>query len=303
MMKPEPLQDLVTVIIPCYNHSHYLGEAVESVLKQSHSNYEIIVVDDGSTDDSKAVAEKYPSVQYIYQSNQGLSAARNTGVTNSKGTFLVFLDADDWLYPEALEINLGYLLPDEKVAFVSGAFKVYDQFKGMEGFPKKNVDGLHYQELLKMNYIGMHATVMYRRWVFDHFCYDTSLKACEDYDLYLKIARSYPVLHHTKLIAAYRKHTTNMSSNVMMMIDATFTVLDRQKAILQNESELKSLEKGEQNWKRYYGIQLYLMLKNQPLYEKSNKTMLSLLWAYNPKWYFRLFAYKIVAGVKNFVGS
>src|SRR5258708_4353339 len=97
---------LVSIIIPCYNQSNYLSAAIESVLKQTYSTLEIIVVDDGSTDNTKQVAQGYDKVVYVYQNNQGLSASRNTGMRNCKGVYLLFLDADDWLYPDAIKINI-----------------------------------------------------------------------------------------------------------------------------------------------------------------------------------------------------
>ena len=107
-----PAAPLISVIIPCYNHGKYLSKAIGSVLAQSHRPIEIIVVDDGSTDNTQAAAAHYPEVKYIYQHNQGPSAARNTGIDQSSGDFLVFLDADDWLLEDALHINLQYLLKE-----------------------------------------------------------------------------------------------------------------------------------------------------------------------------------------------
>ncbi len=86
---------LVSIIIPCFNYGRYLRDAIESVISQGYPHKEIIVVDDGSSDETKQIAEKYQDVKYVYQDNQGLSAARNTGIKNSRGDFLVFLDADD----------------------------------------------------------------------------------------------------------------------------------------------------------------------------------------------------------------
>src|SRR5690349_1726872 len=93
---------LISVIIPCYNHGRYLIESVESILNQTYKNFEIIIVDDGSTDDTGFIARSMEGVQYVYQKNGGLPAARNTGIKISKGEYLVFLDADDWLLPVAL---------------------------------------------------------------------------------------------------------------------------------------------------------------------------------------------------------
>src|SRR5687767_934711 len=111
---------LITVVVTCFNHGHFLSKAIESVLTQTHRSLEIILVDDGSTDNTKEVAAKYPSVKYIFQSNMGVSAARNTGIEHSSGDFILFLDADDWLLSDGLSANYRLLLNNPKVAFVSG---------------------------------------------------------------------------------------------------------------------------------------------------------------------------------------
>src|SRR5215217_8140206 len=121
-MKPETYSDaaLVSVIIPCFNQAHFLVEAIESVLAQSYSHFEIVVVDDGSTDNTCDVASYYERVRCIRQNNQGLAAARNSGIRESKGSYLVFLDADDRLLPEALEAGVKCLKAYPDGAFVFG---------------------------------------------------------------------------------------------------------------------------------------------------------------------------------------
>ncbi|MFC5269473.1 glycosyltransferase [Adhaeribacter terreus] len=243
---------LVSVIIPCYNHAHFLHKAIESVLKQTYRNTEIVVVDDGSSDDTKAVSEKYPEVKYVYQQNQGLSAARNTGVKKSTGDLLLFLDADDWLYPRGIEQNVNSFYQQKKAAFVSGTFNAVYVNENLirEGVTEVKAD--HYCQLLRGNYIGMVATVLFQRWVFTEFEFDTSLKNCEDYDLYLKVARKYPVYHHLDKIAAYRFHNTNMSGNVPAMLHGVLQIMDRQEPHLKTEAERTALKKGRRNWKNYY---------------------------------------------------
>src|SRR5262249_23847629 len=93
------------VVIICYNHWRFLGAAIESVLRQTLRDVEVVVVDAGSTDDTPAVAARYPSVRYVHQANQGMAAARNTGIRASRGRYLCFLDADDRLLPDALAIG------------------------------------------------------------------------------------------------------------------------------------------------------------------------------------------------------
>src|SRR5690554_879710 len=108
---------LVSVIIPCYNHGEYLSEAIESVLNQTYTPIEVIVIDDGSSDDTEKVAKRYPSVRYFFQENKGLSSARNLGITNSTGELLVFLDADDLLLHYAIDYNVKFLQADDGLAF------------------------------------------------------------------------------------------------------------------------------------------------------------------------------------------
>lgn len=253
-------QPVVSVIIPCYNHGRYLAEAIQSVLNQTYKWIEIVVVDDGSTDNTKYVAESFPNVKYVYQENQGLSAARNTGILNSVGDYLVFLDADDLLEEDALEYNLNHLIGNENLAFASGGYLLETSEGKKIEKTKDPIYQNNYLEFLKKNYIEMHATVMYRRWVFDDFKYDTSLKACEDYDLYLKISRKFPVYYHSKILAIYRIHGANMSGNSELMLNSVLKVLNHQKASLRTENEQKALDQGIQYYKRYYTNRLFMQL-------------------------------------------
>jgi len=271
---------LVTIVIACYNHGHFLPEAIDSVLQQTYPALEIIVVDDGSSDNTKEVAQRYPQVKYVYQANQGLSAARNTGIKNSTGACLIFLDADDWLTPGAIERNLVHLQQDESLGFVSGGhYKVYEDATIKEEM--QHVGGDYYLHLLHGNYIGMASSVMFRRWVFDEFWFDTSLKACEDYDLYLKIARKYPVFHHMKMIGAYRIHSASMSTNALKMLLSVIKVLEAQKKDLRTPAEEEAYRSGRETWIALYSPLLYqaLISWKTPV----NQTSLGALLKYNPE--------------------
>ena len=160
---------LVSVIIPCYGQAHFLGEAIESVLGQGYRHKEIIVVDDGSPDHAREVATSYAGVRYIFQENQGLPGARNTGIRESRGTYLVFLDADDRLLPEALQTGVEQLHAHPGCAFASG----HHHHIRVDGSPfgkapaQPPIGADPYRALLLQNYIGMHASVIYRRAIFD----------------------------------------------------------------------------------------------------------------------------------------
>ncbi len=268
---PEPAfsTDLVSVIIPCYNHGKYLSKSIDSVLAQTHPYIEVVVVDDGSSDATREVSAGYAQVKYIYQQNRGLSAARNTGIDQSSGRYLVFLDADDWLFPDAVEINLSYLRNRPDAGFVSGAFTLVQP--GINDEVMATVEGDHYQRLLRGNYISMHATVMYSRNVFDGLRFDPSMRSCEDYDVYLKAARRFPVLHHTKQIAVYMIHDTNMSGNVPLMLDTALKALNRQEPELRSEAEKESFRVGRSFWINHYTQLMYTYLLNSSDYRRGAK--------------------------------
>jgi len=248
---------LVSVIIPTYNHARFLPDAIGSAKNQDHPHVEIIVVDDGSTDCTPSIMHSMEGVTYIRQENAGLSAARNTGFANSTGQFVVFLDADDLLYPTALSSNLHFLENDTQLAFVSGCHNMID----VEGFitdnSSNNVTEPYYTELLRRNYIGMNGAVMYTRKTIEEIPFDTSLRACEDYDQYLRTTRHFKVKHHHGKIAAYRIHQTNMSSDPALMLAEVTKVLSRQKQLLRSVEEKQAFEEGMQNWKGKYLPKLY----------------------------------------------
>jgi len=291
---------IITVVITCYNQGKYLREAIESVLAQSYEYCEIIIVDDGSTDHTKFVVDGYPQVKYIYQVNQGVSSARNTGIEHSNGEFICFLDADDWLLPNGLEINLQHIEENKEVAFVSGAYVFVNMHYPFARFvpaerlsreerytvdePKFPVTRDHYKQFLRGNYVGMHAAVLYRHWVFEEFRFDTSLTGCEDYDLFLRISRKYPVLDHAAPIAAYRRHENNTTANTSMMLRFALDVLDRQKDNLKTSEEEKCLIEGKVNWKNIYANLVYQKMLN-PLYQYKRED-LQFLWLNDKKLYF-----------------
>lgn len=258
---------LVSVIITAFNHGRYLPDSIGSVLAQTYRPFELIVVDDGSTDDTREVVSRFPEARYIYQENRGLSAARNTGVARCKGAFVVFLDADDLLYPQALALNIGYFRLHPECAFVSGGHNLVDEEKKL-GFIYDNVPCGEdsYLALLEENYIGMHASVMYRREMVERYPYDERLQACEDYDIYLRIARHHPIFSHLEPIAAYRKHTANMSHQYGMMLRYSLKVLEKNTDPAYGPAVRESYLAGKRNLRNYYAAQAWPRLVNRRLF-------------------------------------
>ncbi len=272
---------LVTVIITCYNHGLYLENAIRSALEQKEISREIIVVDDGSSDNTAQVSKDFPEVRYIHQLNQGVSAARNTGVKHSRGRYIVFLDADDWLLPHALVTNVDYLLQDKKAGLVAGAYFDYIETEKKKILRTVNESTCSYEALLAKNIIGMHAAVMYPRWIFQTVEFDTSLRFCEDWDIYLNIARNYITILHTTPVAVYRRHFDSMSNNTLRMIESGLSVLKRQKGKLNTNFQRKQLISGRRHILNVYTRRIYNTVTRITLKEAKGLLLLDGLWRYN----------------------
>jgi glycosyltransferase involved in cell wall biosynthesis/peptidoglycan/xylan/chitin deacetylase (PgdA/CDA1 family) len=249
---------LVSVVVPCYNHAHFLGEAIESALAQTYPYLEIIVVDDGSSDNTREVAARYPQVRYVRQENQGLAAARNTGLRHSTGSYLVFLDADDRLLSQAVEMGLHQLQAHPDCAFAFGRWRqiaVDGSPLPKAPIPRIEIEGDHYVCLLQRNHVEMHATVVYRRTALEAVgAFDPTLRAAEDYDLYLRIARQYPICSHGAIVAEYRRYGSNMTNDPALMLRSAVTVLRRQRPyVKRNEYYASAYCAGAGFWYGRYG--------------------------------------------------
>ena len=258
--RPAAERDLVSIVIPCFNQAHFLNEAIESAFAQTHPRVEVIVIDDGSTDNTGEVASRYDRVRFAYQPNRGLAAARNAGLMRSTGEFVVFLDADDRLCCDAVAVNVTHLRQHPDSAFVYGAFRLLDR----DGVPRDDqvrggaVAGDAYASLLRRNHIGMHATVMYRREVFQTVRgFNEALAACEDYDLFLRIGRLFPVAGHKMLVAEYRQHGASMSSDSLKMLRTSLAVLRTQRPYVRHDVSLRdAYREGLRFLRTYYGEQV-----------------------------------------------
>jgi glycosyltransferase involved in cell wall biosynthesis len=262
---------LVSVVIPCYNQAEFLGEAVDSVTRQTHPRVEIIVVDDGSRDAPGSVTKGYEGVRLIRQANQGPAAARNTGLRASKGEYLVFLDADDRLLPEAIEVGLRHLNARPGCAFVSGHCRYIAADGGpMPSPPQLVVNEDHYKLLLHRNFILAGSTVLHRRECLESVGgYNPApvLKGAEDYDLYLRLARIYPVFCHGEAVAEYRQYeqgAANVSGNLSGMFQATLTALRTQRQYVKNNDAYRKVyRQGISHKQRLWGGMVIEQVKLQ----------------------------------------
>lgn len=205
----------VSVILPTYNRCGLLHQAIESVLAQTCPADELIVVDDGSTDDTSILLAGYGDrIKVIRQENKGVSAARNAGIRQSKGTFIALLDSDDYWLPEKLDAQLaffrwhpGAMICQTEETWVRNGRRVN---------PKKRhrkFSGMIFEKTLPLCLVSPSAT-MIRKVLFDDVgLFDETLPACEDYDMWLRISWKYPIfLIDTPLIVKRGGHGDQLSS-------------------------------------------------------------------------------------------
>lgn len=189
--QPAPL---VSVVIPSYNRGHAIGACIDSVLAQTLEDFEIVVVDDASTDDTRArvAAIADPRVRYVaHAANRGGAAARNTGVRAARGDFIAFLDSDDSWSPRKLERQialLGERGPDYGVAYTW--FIGRDRDGREVSRSDHSLDGSVADALLVANYVGTFSSIVVRRDVFERVGgLDESLRSCQDWDLSIRLSR------------------------------------------------------------------------------------------------------------------
>ncbi len=220
----------ISVIIPAYNQSRYLAAAVQSVLDQTNQDFEMIIVDDGSTDQTRQVAASFddPRLRYIYKENAGLSAARNTGIRNSNGNYLTFLDSDDLFTLRKLELLAERLNGDPELGFVAGKAILIDQNGNPLGkiFDQPPPDDL--SDLLYWNPFHVCSVMVRREWQEIAGMFDESLRAYEDWDMWLRLARlGCRMGWVAEPISYYRFHTDQMTRDRERMTTATFAVLSK----------------------------------------------------------------------------
>ncbi|MCU1294691.1 MAG: glycosyl transferase family 2 [Bryobacterales bacterium] len=242
----------VAVVLTTYNDAAFLREAISSVIAQKRPADEVIVVDDGSEVSPAPVFADFPQIRLLRKSNGGLSSARNAGLHFASSRYISFLDADDRLEPNAIEAGLACFARQPEAAMVYGGHRriqadgsplSVDLFQPLGEDP--------YADLLTGNRIGMHATALYRREVLLALGgFDEELRRCEDYDLYLRLALSYPIASHPEIIAEYRWHGGNVSKERGEMLQAVLAVLDRHRG--KTRTHRKAWRAGQRNWKDWY---------------------------------------------------
>lgn len=211
----------VSIIIPTYNRAHLIGRAIQSVLNQTYQDFELIIVDDGSRDDTEKFVKCLEDERIVYirhEENKGPSAARNTGIKESKGEYIAFQDSDDEWFSEKLEkqIEVFHNSPPEVGVVYSGFFRIENDRKIYipRGFFILKEGKIH-KELLKGNFIGTPAVLIKKQCFERRRYFDENLPAFEDWELWIEISKYYEFryINEPLLYSYYTPSSVNINQN------------------------------------------------------------------------------------------
>jgi glycosyltransferase involved in cell wall biosynthesis len=253
-------EDSVSVVIPCFNQAQYLPSAVESVRNQTAAIREVIVVDDGSTDDTLAVAARDGAL-VVRQTNRGPSAARNAGLHAASGEFVLFLDADDELLPEAVESAVAEFHRQPHAACVAGTCVLMDAAGRPLRTDRPMLEGGLYRSWLRANFVWTPGAVLFRRSnLVSLGGFPPGVGPAADYAVYLSLARHGRVVFDGRDRVRYRRHAENMSADPARMLAATLRVLRRERKQLPAGYE-PDFSDGWNAWCDFYGDQIVERLR------------------------------------------
>jgi glycosyltransferase involved in cell wall biosynthesis len=270
--QPQSFNPLVTILIPAYNAGQYISSTLDSAIAQTYKNLEILVIDDGSCDNTSEIvcryAQKNKQIRLIQQKNSGVAAARNQGIYEARGEFIAPIDADDIWHPQALS---KLICEFEKCDFDTGVVYTWsididevDQPTG--GFHAAMVNGDIHKTLICHNFIGNASSTLIRKSYLEQVSgYGTYLKAddaqgCEDWDLYLRLAEICNFRVVPEFLVGYRKSNSSMSGNLHRMAKSHQMML--------NQVELRCPEIPKYLY-RLSSSSFYLYLARQS-YDSSN---------------------------------
>lgn len=218
---------LVSVYITNYNYGKYIRQSIESLLAQTLQDFELFIIDDGSTDESRKVIEEYaeyPNISIIYQRNKGLNITNNIALRVSRGKYIMRLDADDYLTEDALETMAGVLEENDELGLVFPDYYLVDAYGHAIGevrrFNFKN-------EVSLLDQPAHGACTMIRREFLNHVGgYDESYSCQDGYELWIKFISHFKVLNINKPLFSYRQHGNNLTTNENRILETRFRIKD-----------------------------------------------------------------------------
>jgi len=214
----------VSVIIPTYNRRELLRKALDSAKGQTYRDFEILVVDDGSTDDTRLFVEGIAGVRYLFQENGGPAKARNLGIRNARGSMIAFLDSDDLWSPHFLETQVRILNNHREVGLTCTGFTVGKKTPRHFFERQEVILGDLYPKLYKQSFIRTPAVVVRKECLAAVGGFNEAYRWSEDHDLWLRIARKYPLAYVNRSLVTIGRHGDNVSRDLARPLDAHLEV-------------------------------------------------------------------------------
>lgn len=266
---------LVSIIMPAYNAQDYIKQSIQSVVKQTYNNWELLIINDGSTDNTVSIVESFKDTRIVLfsQENSGVSRARNYGISKAKGDYIAFLDSDDLWKNNKLNVQVSYMKkhPDIVLSYTDyDSFKLQNEIiKNKQLYPFQ-IENQH-DRLLVFNYIAT-LTVMLKKEIFQKVDgFDISLFGPEDWDLWIRIAKIGKIAFINQKLALYREHESGISKNRKRQLEQEYKVLRRY--------ALQSTNKKLQKYALWFYYLKYInYLFSQKNYLKSLFLYMKLFW-------------------------
>ncbi len=244
----------VSVIIPAYNCDRYIREAIASVFAQTYTDYELIIVDDGSTDDTAQVIKSYGDrINYIYQTNQGVAQARNTGLAVAQGKYIAFLDQDDFFYPHKLAAQVELIEQNPHLGMIFSGWDIVDsQGEAIDTVqPWENSRELNTKDIIIWKPVFLGAMLFSHAWLKRTSGFNTTLEQTPDVDLVLRLAAISCSAYWLKdATVGYRQHESNASGNTLLQAQELNSMLER----FFSDSNLHPQIKALENSSRYQSL-------------------------------------------------
>src|SRR5579871_1193688 len=216
----------ISVIIPAYNPGRFLEETLQSVIAQTYTDWECVVVDDGSKEDLCWVATRHPQIRLIQQENRGLSIARNRGILATTAEYIAFVDADDLWLPTKLERQLARM-EDPAIGLCHAQFAVIDAEgrRSEIGSPAQFYAFETFRDLLRHNCVGVSSVLLRREALAVSGLFDPMLRTAQDHDMWVKITRHYQSAFVPTVEILYRVHGNNLSGDFRLTYEEVMRIL------------------------------------------------------------------------------
>jgi glycosyltransferase involved in cell wall biosynthesis len=292
----------VSVIVATFNRAHYLAQTIDSILSQSFRSFELIVVDDGSTDTTRELLRSYGDrLRFYCQENRGPSAARNLGVQHARGQWISIQDSDDLCRPNHLELLYGYVAahPDCRMVFANGAYLDRPEHGRDTIIPvgksrRLARSGVTIQDLFERSIVRLQASLISRSAYEEIGGHDESLRICMDLDLSFRLFINFPVHYLDETVFLYRKHEGNIGRNEDLRLTENIRVIEK---LVKSHPSTKELL-GEQRLARRIAYRYYRLAKNRRKRGRYRDALMAIekavsLYPLSVKYWFHKFQWRI----------